>query len=57
MAPAPDLTIAASVEPVVATLIGVFIFRETMTAGNLAGIFMVLAAIVLANRREKQNHC
>jgi drug/metabolite transporter (DMT)-like permease len=49
--------IAASVEPVVATLIGVFIFRETMTAGNLAGIFMVLAAIVLANRREKQNHC
>ena len=49
--------IAASVEPVVATLIGVFIFRETMTAGNLAGIFMVLAAIVLANRREKQNRC
>ena len=43
--------IIASVEPVVATLIGVFIFRETMTAGNLIGIAMVLSAIVLTNVR------
>ena len=45
--------IIASVEPVVATLIGVFIFREAMTAGNLAGILMVLTAIVLTNLKRE----
>lgn len=41
--------IIASIEPVVATVIGVLLFHETMTGGNLLGIALVLGAIVLAN--------
>ncbi len=41
--------IIASIEPVVATLIGVFIFHENLTPGNIIGIALVLAAIVMCN--------
>ena len=41
--------IIASIEPVVATLIGFFVFREALTLGNLAGILLVLGAITLSN--------
>ena len=43
--------IIASIEPVVATLIGVLLFREPMTGGNLLGVILVLGAIVLSNLR------
>ena len=45
--------IIASIEPVVATLIGVFLFRETLTPGNLIGIVLVLGAIILCNIEKK----
>ena len=45
--------IIASIEPVVATLIGVFLFRETLTAGNLIGIVLVLGAIILCNTEKR----
>ena len=45
--------IIASIEPVVATLIGVFLFRETLTPGNLIGIVLVLGAIILCNTEKK----
>ncbi len=41
--------IIASIEPVVATLLGFFAFHERLTGGNLIGIVLVLAAIVLSN--------
>jgi drug/metabolite transporter (DMT)-like permease len=41
--------IIASIEPVVATLIGVFVFHEKLTTGNILGIALVLAAIVMCN--------
>lgn len=41
--------IIASIEPVVATLIGVLVFREELTPGNIIGIALVLAAIVMCN--------
>ena len=41
--------IIASIEPVVATLIGFFVFHETLTLGNLAGILLVLGAIAVSN--------
>ncbi len=41
--------IIASIEPVVATLIGVFVFHENLTTGNVIGIALVLAAIVMCN--------
>ena len=42
--------IIASIEPVVATLIGMIAFHETPSIGNAAGIALVLAAIVLCNK-------
>lgn len=43
------VSIIASIEPVVATVVGVLIFSEAMTVFNLAGIVLVLAAIVITN--------
>jgi drug/metabolite transporter (DMT)-like permease len=42
-------SIMASVEPVVATLTGVFIFHEELTPTGFCGIVLVLGAIVLLN--------
>ena len=42
-------SIIASVEPVVATLFGVVLFREKMSFGNIVGMLLVLGAIVLCN--------
>ncbi len=42
-------SILASVEPVVATLIGVFFYHESLTPSSLFGIALVVAAIVLLN--------
>ena len=47
-------SILASVEPVVATLVGIFAFRETLTPVALLGILLVLAAVVLLNLKEKK---
>ena len=47
-------SILASVEPVVATLVGIFIFHETLTPVALGGILLVLAAVVLLNLKEHQ---
>ena len=44
-------SVLASVEPVVASLVGVFIFHEKLTVPAAAGIFLVLLAIVLLNRK------
>lgn len=44
-------SILASVEPVVATLVGVCIYHETMTLMSAAGVLCVLSAVVLLNLR------
>ena len=46
-------SILASVEPVVASLVGVLIFHEKLTLPSLAGVLLVLAAIVLLNAGGK----
>ncbi len=46
-------SIIASVEPVTATLLGVFLFREKITVIGILGIVLVLAALVLCNERKK----
>lgn len=48
-------SIMASVEPVVATLVGIFIYGEDLTAAGGMGIALVLSAIVLLNLRSKSN--
>ncbi len=45
-------SILASVEPVVASIIGVFIYHEKMTLLSAAGVVLVLAAILLLNLKH-----
>lgn len=45
-------SVLASVEPVVASLIGVFVYHEKMTLLSGIGVLLVLSAIVLLNRRR-----
>lgn len=46
----PDIAaIAASTEPIVATLIGVFVLRQEITLFQIIGIFLVICAITLLN--------
>ena len=47
-------SIIASVEPVVATIIGILIYHERMTVLSAAGVALVLSAVVLLNVRTKQ---
>ena len=42
-------SVLASVEPVVATLAGVVVYKETLNLWNVIGIGMVLFSIVLIN--------
>ncbi len=44
-------SILASVEPVVATFIGIFVYHERMSLLSAAGVALVLAAVVLLNVR------
>jgi multidrug transporter EmrE-like cation transporter len=43
----------ASVEPVVATFVGMIFYKESMTALNAAGVALVLAAIVMLNLNSR----
>lgn len=43
--------ILATIEPMVATLIGVIVFREYLTLVSALGIFCIIAAIILLNLR------
>lgn len=51
-------SILASVEPVVATLFGVFVFGESLTLISAAGVVLVLSAVVLLNlKSHNKNAC
>lgn len=54
---AGKVSIIASIEPVVATLVGLFAFSEKLDLPSVIGIALVLAAIILTNtgKKEKQN--
>ncbi len=45
-------SVLASVEPVVASLIGVFVYHERMTVPAGIGVLLVLSAILLLNKKE-----
>ena len=47
-------SILASVEPVVATLLGVFVYRERLSLTGALGVACVLAAVVLLNLRGRK---
>lgn len=46
-------SILSSFEPVVATLVGIIIFREPLTLMSALGVICVLGAVVLLNMRRK----
>lgn len=46
-------SILASVEPVAATLIGVILYKEILSAGEIFGIILVMVAIVMCNLTNK----
>lgn len=48
-------SVLASIEPVVATLVGVFIYKEALDVWNVTGILLVLASIVLINSSGKKS--
>ncbi len=51
--PAGKVNITATIEPVVATLLGVFVFDEKLSLFSLAGIFLVLFSAVILNIPKK----
>lgn len=46
--------IIATVEPVMATLVGTFIFKENITLWGIFGIILVLLSVALLNRKPKK---
>lgn len=46
---ASHASVMATVEPVVATIIGVMVFHEAMTVSKVSGIILILAGIVVLN--------
>lgn len=46
--------IIATIEPMVATLIGVLVFSEKLTLMSGAGILLILAAVVILNLKKKE---
>ena len=46
--------ILATVEPMVATLIGITVFSEPLTVFSGAGILLILAAVVVLNRKREE---
>ncbi|HKK45883.1 MAG TPA: EamA family transporter [Balneolaceae bacterium] len=46
-------SITATLEPVVATLVGVFVFHNVLTAWQLSGMVLVLTAVVLIQMKKK----
>lgn len=47
-------SITATIEPVVATLLGVFVFSEMLTIYQVMGILLVLTAVVLIQLKRKR---
>lgn len=47
--------IIATIEPMVATLIGIFVFSEPLTVMSGAGIILILSAVVILNIKNKGN--
>ena len=52
--PASKAAIMATVEPLVATVLGIVVFSEPLTPAAAAGIILILAAIVLLNAHGKK---
>ena len=45
--------ILATVEPMVATLVGILVFSEPLTLLSASGMVLILAAVILLNRKQR----
>ncbi|MGM8366249.1 DMT family transporter [Virgibacillus sp. W0181] len=52
---ASKASILSTIEPVVATIIGVFVFRETFTSVQLIGMVLILSAVIFVQLNSKGN--
>ena len=48
-----DAGILAAVEPLAAALVGILVFSEPLTLPSALGIALILAAVILLNRKGK----
>ena len=48
-------SVIASIEPVMATVLGILIYKEEMTFANTFGMILVLVSIVILNSRGKEH--
>ena len=48
-------SVIASIEPVMATVLGILIYKEEMTFVNALGMILVLGSIVILNSKDKGN--
>ena len=46
--------ILATIEPMVATLFGVFVFSEPLTLSSGLGVLLILAAVILLNLKQQE---
>lgn len=49
--PASRASVTATIEPVVAAVLGILVFQESVTMGKLTGIVLVLSSVVVMNRQ------
>lgn len=52
--PASQASVTATIEPVVAAILGIVVFREGASVMKIAGIVLVLSSVVLMNRQGEQ---
>ena len=52
--PASKASVTATIEPVVAALLGIFVFHESVTMLKITGIVLVLSSVVVMSRQDQK---
>ncbi|MDO4531538.1 MAG: DMT family transporter [Bacillota bacterium] len=52
--PASKASVTATIEPVVAAVLGILVFQESASMGKLTGIVLVLASVIVMSRTEQK---
>ena len=53
--PASQASVTATIEPVVAAILGIVVFHESASFLKIAGIVLVLSSVVLMNKQGTKN--
>ena len=52
--PASKASVTATIEPVVAAVLGIVVFHESVSMWKLTGIVLVLSSVVVMSRQEEK---